>query len=228
MPTWIFLLLMDLEFLLPSLNKEEQIMKVLIIDDDKLITHALKTIIEMEEDMEVVDLGFSAEDAINLYDVHRPDILLLDIRMKEKSGIDAFKDIIKKHPEANIVFLTTFMDDEYIKDSIIHGAKGYLLKSEFENIVPAIRSVYAGQSVFESKVASKIPDILNTSPKYDPDLSEKELELLKYISEGLNNKEIANAMYLSEGTVRNYISVILEKLNLRDRTQLAVYYLKGQ
>lgn len=203
-------------------------MKVLIIDDDKLITHALKTIIEMEEDMEVVDLGFSAEDAINLYDVHRPDILLLDIRMKEKSGIDAFKDIIKKHPEANIVFLTTFMDDEYIKDSIIHGAKGYLLKSEFENIVPAIRSVYAGQSVFESKVASKIPDILNTSPKYDPDLSEKELELLKYISEGLNNKEIANAMYLSEGTVRNYISVILEKLNLRDRTQLAVYYLKGQ
>lgn len=228
MPTWIFLLLMDLEFLLPSLNKEEQIMKVLIIDDDKLITHALKTIIEMEEDMEVVDLGFSAEDAINLYDVHRPDILLLDIRMKEKSGIDAFKDIIKKHPEANIVFLTTFMDDEYIKDSIIHGAKGYLLKSEFENIVPAIRSVYAGQSVFESKVASKIPDILNTSPKYAPDLSEKELELLKYISEGLNNKEIANAMYLSEGTVRNYISVILEKLNLRDRTQLAVYYLKGQ
>ncbi len=228
MPTWIFLLLMDLEFLLPSLNKEEQTMKVLIIDDDKLITHALKTIIEMEEDMEVVDLGFSAEDAINLYDVHRPDILLLDIRMKEKSGIDAFKDIIKKHPEANIVFLTTFMDDEYIKDSIIHGAKGYLLKSEFENIVPAIRSVYAGQSVFESKVASKIPDILNTSPKYDPDLSEKELELLKYISEGLNNKEIANAMYLSEGTVRNYISVILEKLNLRDRTQLAVYYLKGQ
>ena len=203
-------------------------MKVLIIDDDKLITHALKTIIEMEEDMEVVDLGFSAEDAINLYDVHRPDILLLDIRMKEKSGIDAFKDIIKKHPEANIVFLTTFMDDEYIKDSIIHGAKGYLLKSEFENIVPAIRSVYAGQSVFESKVASKIPDILNTSPKYAPDLSEKELELLKYISEGLNNKEIANAMYLSEGTVRNYISVILEKLNLRDRTQLAVYYLKGQ
>lgn len=148
--------------------------------------------------------------------------------MKEKSGIDAFKDIIKKHPEANIVFLTTFMDDEYIKDSIIHGAKGYLLKSEFENIVPAIRSVYAGQSVFESKVASKIPDILNTSPKYAPDLSEKELELLKYISEGLNNKEIANAMYLSEGTVRNYISVILEKLNLRDRTQLAVYYLKGQ
>lgn len=228
MPTWIFLLLMDLEFLLPSLNKEEQTMKVLIIDDDKLITHALKTIIEMEEDMEVVDLGFSAEDAINLYDVHRPDILLLDIRMKEKSGIDAFKDIIKKHPEANIVFLTTFMDDEYIKDSIIHGAKGYLLKSEFENIVPAIRSVYAGQSVFESKVASKIPDILNTSPKYAPDLSEKELELLKYISEGLNNKEIANAMYLSEGTVRNYISVILEKLNLRDRTQLAVYYLKGQ
>lgn len=228
MPTWIFLLLMDLEFLLPSLNKEEQTMKVLIIDDDKLITHALKTIIEMEDDMEVVDLGFSAEDAINLYDVHRPDILLLDIRMKEKSGIDAFKDIIKKHPEANIVFLTTFMDDEYIKDSIIHGAKGYLLKSEFENIVPAIRSVYAGQSVFESKVASKIPDILNTSPKYAPDLSEKELELLKYISEGLNNKEIANAMYLSEGTVRNYISVILEKLNLRDRTQLAVYYLKGQ
>lgn len=203
-------------------------MKVVIIDDDKLITHALKTIIEMEEDIEVAALGFSADDAIKLYDEHLPDILLLDIRMNDKTGIDAFKEIIKKDPHANIVFLTTFLDDEYIKDSIMHGAKGYLLKSEFENIVPAIRSVLAGQSVFESEVASKIPNILNTSPKYDPDLSEKELEILKYISEGLNNKEIASTMFLSEGTIRNYISIILEKLNLRDRTQLAVYYIKGQ
>lgn len=203
-------------------------LKVLIIDDDKLITHALKTIIETENDMEVVALGFSAEDAILLYDEHRSDILLLDIRMKDKTGIDAFKDIIKKYPDANIVLLTTFLDDEYIKDSILHGAKGYLLKSEFENIVPAIRSVHAGQSVFESEVASKIPNILNARPKYDPDLSEKDLEILKYISEGLNNKEIASAMYLSEGTIRNYISIILEKLDLRDRTQLAVYYIKGK
>lgn len=203
-------------------------MKVVIIDDDKLITHALKTIIEMEEDIEVAALGFSADDAIKLYDEHLPDILLLDIRMNDKTGIDAFKEIIKKDPHANIVFLTTFLDDEYIKDSIMHGAKGYLLKSEFENIVPAIRSVLAGQSVFESEVASKIPNILNTSPKYDPDLSGKELEILKYISEGLNNKEIASTMFLSEGTIRNYISIILEKLNLRDRTQLAVYYIKGQ
>lgn len=203
-------------------------MKIVIIDDDKLITHALKTIIEMEGDMEVVDIGHSAEDAVRLYTKHVPDIMLLDIRMKDKTGIDAFKEIIAIFPGASIVFLTTFLDDEYIKDSIVHGAKGYLLKSEFENIVPAIRSVCAGQSVYESEVASKIPNILNTTPKYDPDLSDKELEILKYIAEGLNNKEIASEIFLSEGTVRNYISIILEKLNLRDRTQLAVYYIKGQ
>lgn len=202
-------------------------MKILIIDDDKIITYAIKTIIESEKDMVVVDIGFSAEDAISLYQKHNPDILLLDIRMKDKTGIDAFREIISKDRNAKIIFLTTFLDDEYIKDSILLGASGYLLKSEFENIVPAIKSVYSGKSVFESEVASKIPSILNNSPVYDSKLTEKELEILKLISEGLNNKEIATVLFLSEGTIRNYISVILEKLNLRDRTQLTVYYIKG-
>lgn len=204
-------------------------MNILIIDDDKIITYALKTILESEGDINVVGTGYSKEDAIKLYNQYKPDIMLLDIRMGESTGIDALQEIIESHPEAKIIFLTTFLDDEYIIKAIALGAKGYLLKSEFENIIPAIRSVQAGQIVYESKVAEKIPTLIvsKTSEKIDVEMTDRELELMKLISEGYNNKEISGKLFLSEGTVRNYISIILDKLELRDRTQLAVYYIKN-
>ena len=137
--------------------------------------------------------------------------------------------ILATAPTAKILFLPTFSDDEYIVRALRLGAKGYLLKQDFESIVPALHAVYGGQNVFGSEVVKKIPDILS-SPK-EPDVSElplneKEIEIMKLVAEGLNNKEIAQSLFLSEGTVRNYLSSTLEKLNLRDRTQLAIYYYK--
>lgn len=204
-------------------------MNILIVDDDKLITYALKTIVESENDMKVVGTGYSKEDAVKLYKEHSPDITLLDIRMGAETGIDALSEILKQDRDAKIIFLTTFLDDEYIIKAISLGAKGYLLKSEFENIIPAIRAVRAGQIVYESQVAEKIPTLIVSKQNVENlvEISEREREIISLIAEGYNNKEISAQLYLSEGTVRNYISTILEKLDLRDRTQLAVYYVRN-
>ncbi|MBC2578024.1 response regulator transcription factor [Peptostreptococcus russellii] len=211
-------------------------MKVLVIDDDKMICIALKTIIESEDDMKVVAYGYSYEDAISLFEKHYPDICLFDIQIGEKNGIDAMKYIKNKNPHAKIIFLTTFLDENYIKDAINLGSQGYILKDDFESICPAIRAVNAGQVVFGSKVIENIGrikdvtanDSKNTSNSRNFDsLSNRELEILELISQGLNNKEISDKIFLSEGTIRNYISSMLEKLNLRDRTQLAIFYINS-
>lgn len=215
-------------------------MRILVIDDDKMICFALKTIIESESDMEVVDIGHNYDDAINKYKEHKPDICLFDIRIGDKTGIDALKDIKIDYPHAKIIFLTTFLDQEYIKDSIKYGSSGYILKDDFENICPAIRAAFAGQNVFGNRVFDSLSlaakevdeDSTESSIKGKKEnltkvLSEREIDVLELIADGLSNKEIAGKLYLSEGTVRNYISSILVKLDLRDRTQLAIYYLKS-
>lgn len=204
-------------------------MNVLIVDDDRVVGISLKTILEAEPDITVPALGRDGAEAIALYKEHHPDILLMDIRMEGMNGLDAAATILATDPAAKILFLTTFSDDEYIIRALRLGAKGYLLKQDFESIVPALHAVYGGQNVFGSDVVKKIPDILS-SPK-EPDVSElplneKEIEIMKLVAEGLNNKEIAQNLFLSEGTVRNYLSSTLEKLALRDRTQLAIFYYK--
>ena len=204
-------------------------MKVLVVDDDRVVGISLKTILEAEPDITVPALGRDGAEAIALYKEHQPDILLMDIRMEGMNGLDAAATILATDSSAKILFLTTFSDDEYIVRALRLGAKGYLLKQDFESIVPALHAVNGGQNVFGSEVVKKIPDILST-PK-EPDVSElplneKEIEIMKLVAEGLNNKEIAQTLFLSEGTVRNYLSSTLEKLDLRDRTQLAIYYYK--
>ena len=204
-------------------------MNVLIIDDDSLVSMSLKTILEATDNIKVLATGKNGKEAIELYDKHSPDVLLMDIRMEGMTGLDAGAKIIEKHPDAKVLFLTTFSDDEYIIKSIHIGAKGYILKQAFETIAPAINSVYNGQTVFGDEIMNKIPSLINKQPTIDYeawDVNEKEFEIIKLVAEGLNNKEIAGELYLSEGTVRNYLSTILEKLNLRDRTQLACFYYK--
>ncbi len=206
-------------------------MNVLVVDDDKLVCVSLKTILESDPDIKVIATGNNGKQAIELYTQLSPDILLMDIRMDTMTGLEAGEIILKKSPNARVLFLTTFSDDEYIIKALKIGAKGYLLKQNFESIVPAIKAVYMGQSVFGDEVITKLPGLMHQSSSVALsvyDLTEKEIELLVNISEGLNNKEISEAMYLSEGTVRNYISVLLEKLHLRDRTQLAVFYYKNK
>ncbi len=208
-------------------------MNILIVDDDNLVSLSLKTILETTEDIKVIALGANGKEATELYDKHNPDVLLMDIRMEVMTGLEASEIILKKHPDAKILLLTTFLDDEYVVKAIKLGAKGYILKQEFESIAPALRAVYNGQTVFGDEIMNKIPALLAGDETKTPEanldvfnISDKEFDIIKLVADGLNNKEIANTLFLSEGTVRNYISIILEKLELRDRTQLAVFYFK--
>ena len=207
-------------------------MKVLVTDDDSLVCSALKTILESYDDVEVCAVGHSGGEAYELYKTHFPDICLLDIRMAGMSGLEAAENILTENPEARILFLTTFSDDEYIIKALKIGAKGYLLKQDYETIYPALKSVMEGQSVFGSDIIARIPGLLGSSQSvFDyqrAGLSAKEGEIISLIAEGYSNKEIADSIFLSEGTVRNYLSTILEKLQLRDRTQLAVFYYKNR
>ena len=202
-------------------------MKIVIVDDDKLVSMSLKTILDANEKIEVVGVGNDGTDAVRLYDVHKPDILLMDIRMEKMTGLQAAEIIIEKYPKAKILFLTTFSDDEYIVKALKIGVKGYILKQDFEGIAPALEAVFRGQTVFGEIIVGKLPNILQNSEMFDYgelNISKKEYEIIELVAEGLSNREISYKSYLSEGTIRNYLSTILEKLELRDRTQLAVFY----
>ena len=207
-------------------------MKLILIDDDCLVVGALKMILESEPDLEVAAAAEDGNAALSLYREHRPDVLLMDIRMKQKNGLDAAEEILREFPSARILLLTTFSDDEYIIKALKVGAAGYLLKQDYQNIIPAIRAAASGQTVFGTEIVSRIPELMNsgkeTTDYKEYGISERELEVIRLTAEGLCNKEIAARLYLSEGTVRNYLTTILDKLNLRDRTQLAVFYLSGR
>ena len=186
-------------------------MNIIIVDDDAFVSASLKIILESCSDITVLATGANGHDAISLYDTYSPDVLLMDIRMEGMDGLTAAKEIITGHPDAKILLLTTFADDDYIIKAIRTGAKGYILKQDFE-------------------IMNKIPTLLQADDRFDYlsyNLTEKEFELIRLVADGLNNKEIAEQLFLSEGTVRNYLSNILTKLDLRDRTQVACFYYKN-
>ena len=214
-------------------------MKVLIVDDDKLVAMSLKTIVESDKDIEVLATGSSGAEAIQLYDEYKPDVLLMDIRMAGMTGLEAGEEILNKYRDAKILYLTTFNDDEYIVKALSIGAKGYIIKQDFDSIIPSLKTVSSGQTVFGNEITEKLPNILtdgkrssssNEESSFDYEkygLTDQEFEIVKCVADGLSNKEIADKLFLSEGTVRNYISNILSKLDLRDRTNLAIFYYKA-
>ena len=204
-------------------------MKIVIVADDILVSSALKTILEAGGEVEVTGTGQDGKDAVRLYDELLPDVLLMDIRMKDMNGLDAAEQILKRHTDAKILLLTTFSDDEYIVKALKYGVKGYLIKQDYGSILPALQAVQMNQTVFGTEIMSRIPGLLEKEQTFDWNsygIGERELEITALVAEGLSNKEISEKVCLSEGTVRNYISNVLEKLELRDRTQLAVYYLQ--
>lgn len=206
-------------------------MKIIIVDDDKLVSLSLKTILEASGEIQVSELGQNGQEAIVLYQKHKPDVLLMDIRMEVLSGLEAAEQILRQDPSANILFLTTFLDDEYIVRALRLGAKGYILKQNFESLLPALKAVANGQSVFGNEIITRLPDFLSKTNVFDycsHGITEKELRIIELVAEGLSNREIAGQLFLSEGTVRNYLSSILEKLDLRDRTQLAIFYYQNR
>ncbi len=206
-------------------------MKVLLIDDDKLVCSSLKIILSADSDIEVVGTGNSGSEAIGLYKSLRPDVLLMDIRMEQMSGLEAGEIILGEYEDARILYLTTFLDDDYIIKALRIGAKGYMLKQNYESIIPAIKAVYMGQNVYGNEIITKLPSLMGRSENVNSldslGVSKREFDIIAKIADGLSNKEISEELFLSEGTVRNNISSILDKLSLRDRTQIAVYYYKN-
>lgn len=203
-------------------------MRIVIVDDDQLVALSLKTILEADPSITVEATGQDGRDGVLLYEKHHPDVLLMDIQMKTMSGLQAAEEIRQRDRKAKILFLTTFSDDEYIVRALQAGAKGYILKQDYEGIVPALHAVQGGQSVFGGEIVQKLPELMSSAGgafDYDAyEISEKEQAIIEQVAQGRSNKEIAEELYLSEGTVRNYISTVLDKLSLRDRTQLAVFY----
>lgn len=202
-------------------------MRIVVIDDDKLVALSLKTILENTGSIEIAAIGHSGEEAVTLYEQHKPDVMLMDIRMQGMTGLEAGEKILAVDNSAKILYLTTFSDDEYIVKALNIGAKGYILKQDYSGIEPALQAVMNGQRVFGEQVMSRLPELISGKEEFDYaslGLTDKEWELITLVAQGMSNKEIAAQMFLSEGTVRNYLSQILEKLDLRDRTQLAIFY----
>lgn len=206
-------------------------MKVLIADDDALIRDGLKMILELEKDMEVVGTAANGQDCISLCLEKSPDLVLMDIRMPVMDGVQATKLIKEQFANIKILFLTTFKDTEYIISGIKYGAEGYVLKSSSpEVIIDSLRMIERGNVVYGKDIAAMLSDMVQNNRTITPEevgITQKEFEIMRCICDGLSNKEIADKLYMGEGTVRNYISNILEKLQLRDRTQLAVFYMKN-
>jgi len=200
-------------------------MKLLIADDDGLIRDSLKILLETKPGWNARTAA-DGREALALCEEAQPDIILMDIRMPVCDGIEATRKIKAKFPDVKIIMLTTFTDDGYIESAINAGAEGYLLKSTpADGIIERICAVEKGAMVFDKGVGLSAKK--NAAPVF-PELTERENEILSLVATGLSNAEIAAKLYLSPGTVRNSVSVILEKLALRDRTQLAVYYWKNQ
>lgn len=200
---------------------------VMIIDDDPIVVESLSLIIE-NGGYEVIITGYSAEEAIANYSIYKPDITLLDIRMQEKSGIDAASTILSEFPQAKILLVTTFEDSDFIQAALQLGCKGYILKQNIKSILPAIEAVLNNQTVLDNTIVNNVAQSVTQSNQVIlSELTPRELDIYQAVAKGLNNKEIAEKFYLSEGTVRNYISQLLLKLELRDRTQLAISYYKG-
>ncbi len=210
-----------------DIRKGKSLMNIVLIDDDQLVCMSLKMILEASGDIHVSAIGHDGSDALPLYQQYRPDILLMDIRMQHRNGTEALSDVLEHFPDARVLFLTTFVDDEYITKALQLGAKGYIIKQDYETIIPALNAVYSGQNVYGSEIMEKLPGLMQQEASFDysaHNISSKEYEIITLVAQGLSNKEIAAQLFLSEGTIRNYLSGILEKLQLRDRTQLAVFF----
>lgn len=211
--------------------------KVMIVDDQKIFKEGLRMILNQDNEIDVVGLCENGQEAVDLVSLYHPDIILMDIQMPIMNGVEAVKYIKENNKEIDIIMLTTFHDDKYIYNAIKNGASGYLLKdTSVETIISAIKIVYHGGALINPEVA-KI--LLNQFTKLANNngmetdailkiLTDREFEISKLVSEGMNNKEISKRLFLSEGTVKNHLTRILQKLELRDRTQLAIFIIKNK
>ncbi len=202
--------------------------QILLVDDQYIIRQGLKTMLESNPDMRVIGEAENGQRAIDQIPLLQPDIVLMDIRMPIMDGVAATGAIAQLYPDLKILILTTFDDDEYVSKAMRLGAKGYLLKdTEPDELAMAIRAITRGHTqlgpgLFEKAIANATVPLVSP-PSELAQLTPRELEVLKLIAAGSNNREIAEVLFLSENTVKNYVTNILSRLNLRDRTQAALF-----
>lgn len=210
---------------------DAQPIRILLVDDQRLMREGVRILLDLEPDMQVVGEAGDGRAAIAVYTELRPDVVLMDIRMPELDGVEATRRIVADDPVAKVIILTTFDDDEYVFEGVRAGALGYMLKAASgEELADAVRTVAAGGALIEPSVARRVmaefARISRPSPErvetlLEP-LSEREVDILKLLALGLANREIADRLHLAEGTVKNYVSSLMQKLNVRDRTQAAL------
>lgn len=206
-------------------------LRVLIVDDQRLMRAGLRTLLELEDDLEAVGEAENGAEALAIYAELQPDVVLMDIRMPEMNGVEATRRICQQWPQAHILILTTFGDDNYVFEGLRAGAMGYLLKDvSGDELAAAIRTVAKGNALIDSSVARNVLAQLATYSATTPadeaslaePLSEREQEILRLVAQGYSNPQIAQELHLAEGTVKNYVTIILQKTGSRDRTQAAV------
>lgn len=203
-------------------------MKILLCDDQAVIRDGLEMLLTLEKDFQVVGSAQDGQEALELVAKRQPDLVLMDLKMPGMNGIEATREIRKKFPDIKILVLTTYDEDEWVFDAVRAGASGYLLKdTPRQKIIEAIRGTVEGKSFVDPAVAGKLMNQVaskQTQPAsiLEDKLTERELDVLRLLAKGMTNTEIAGTLHLSEGTVRNHVSAILEKLGASDRTQAAV------
>ena len=218
--------------------KENSKIKVLVAEDQELVRKSLEIILGNQDTIELIGAVSNGQEVIRFIRGSLPDIIIMDIRMPKMDGVTCTRIIKDQYPQVKIIILTTFDDDEYIFKALRDGASGYLLKGiSVDELITAIHKVYKGSAMINEDIASKVVNLfadiaksklyieVNELGKKDINTTEK--KIITLVSQGLSNKEIAGELSLSEGTVRNYLSNILEKLNLRDRTQLAIWAIQS-
>jgi DNA-binding NarL/FixJ family response regulator len=204
------------------------VVRVLICDDQVVVCEGLEMILNADPEIEVVGLAYDGAEALELIPSTQPDLVLMDLKMPVMNGIHATREIKKNTPEIKVLVLTTFGEDEWVFDAVRSGADGYLLKgTPREKLVAAIKGTAAGEAHIDPAVGGKLMAQVARNPSpgdttVTADLSDRELDVLKMLAQGLTNAEIAERLFLTRGTVRNYVSAILNKLDVEDRTQAAI------
>lgn len=212
--------------------------KVLIADDQELIRTSLQIVLNNQDNIEVTDVVANGQEVMRSVHKSKPDVILMDIRMPKMDGVQCTKIIKENYPDIKIIILTTFDDDEYVYNALKYGASGYLLKGvSIDELVKAIHTVYSGRAMINPDIATKVVKLFSQMAKGNytievgkqgvEELTKTEWKIIEQVVYGFSNKEIADTLNLSEGTVRNYLSTILSKLKLRDRTQLAIWAIQS-
>lgn len=204
--------------------------KVLLVDDQKILLDGLKAILETDAGIKVVGMVTEGKKAIEVAEEHKPNVVLMDIRMPQMNGVECTRIIKGKWPEMAVLMLTTFDDEEYIVDALKHGACGYLLKDiSGQNLIQAVKNASEGDTILPSKVAARIAGRISEKTndpseklKKELGLSDREVEIALMISQGFTNRQIASALFISEGTVKNYTSTVYSKIDVSDRTGAAI------